>query len=120
MRFATFSVDELKRLGAVLPGADRLVDLDQACYQRTGSHDRRLRTMRALVAAGPEALIFAQSVLDHAPRDSILGLSSVKLHSPLEPVALRCCSVFEDHYRDAHGLGGGFDRIDAMTIERHG
>lgn len=98
MKLATYSAGKGKRLGAVRRGSDHLVDLDEAHYARTGKHDRRLLTLQGLIDAGEQGLHLARAVVADPPSGSLRALSLIRLHAPLEPVALRCCSVFEEHH----------------------
>ena len=101
VKLATFVVDGSTRIGACIGTSDNLVDLAQAHADRTGRAEASLRSMTALIAAGEQGLDYAREAIDQPSDRSIHALSAVRLIAPLQPVALRCCSVFDDHHRAA-------------------
>jgi 2-keto-4-pentenoate hydratase/2-oxohepta-3-ene-1,7-dioic acid hydratase in catechol pathway len=110
MRLATFETGSGPRLGAVVDGDRRVVDLAAAFRRRFGRVEEPLTSMAAFIAAGPRARDLAGPLVADPPAEDMLDLGSVTLLAPLpEPSQIRDFLCFEEHLRNA------FDRADRLT-----
>lgn len=101
MKLATFEKDGQRRLGAVLDGDLKLLDLAAAHQTATGAGSPHLTDMLALIDGGQEALALARACLEK-PVAATYPLSTVRLLAPLpEPRQIRDCMVFEEHLKNA-------------------
>jgi 2-keto-4-pentenoate hydratase/2-oxohepta-3-ene-1,7-dioic acid hydratase in catechol pathway len=101
MRLVTFFAAEQTRLGALVEGDRRIVDLTAS---RAG--DARLGSMQALIDSGPAGLDLARQAAADAQRTGrgIVDTATVKLLSPLPvPAQLRDFLCFEKHLIQAFG-----------------
>jgi hypothetical protein len=100
MRLATFARENNgpSRLGALLEGDRRLLDLAQASAAQGAIADPAFISMQTLIDAGEEGLERAAELIKAAPTSSQVDVAVVHLVAPLQPVALRCCSLFDGHH----------------------
>ena len=87
------------RVGALMADGKTLIDLAEAELARTGRTDPALASMQSLIESGEKGLALARQVVDAAPDASRVSLRNARILAPLQPVALRCCSVFDGHHR---------------------
>lgn len=117
MKLATY-LSDTPRLAAVQPGSDRLVDLQHACFETNGQPDAALQSMQSLIDSGRAGLELAASLVRSAPEASCLPIDSVRLLAPIEPRALRCCSVFDGHhYGVARALRSRGEEANAPALD---
>ncbi|HVW35282.1 MAG TPA: fumarylacetoacetate hydrolase family protein [Acidimicrobiia bacterium] len=102
MKLATFDAGAGPRLGAVIDGDRRLVDLSAASAARHGRPDPALPSMRALIDAGPAGRAAAEALVADPPEGTVADLTAVRLLAPLpEPRSLRDFLCFEEHLRNS-------------------
>ena len=103
MRLVTFQGDDNeKRLGALIEGDRKIVDLASAHQEEAGETSGFLQNMQALMDGGDAALDLARSVVGGASSASLVLRKDVKLLAPLYPPAqMRDCSCFELHLKQA-------------------
>jgi 2-keto-4-pentenoate hydratase/2-oxohepta-3-ene-1,7-dioic acid hydratase in catechol pathway len=92
------------RLGA-LAGETHVVPLRKAIEAQAGVAGEAFDSMLALIRAGAAGLDAARGAMGFAQAeggDFLIPMDNVRLGPPLpDPVALRCCSVFRGHARNA-------------------
>lgn len=118
MKLATYLADDGHRLGVVDTERAIVFDAFAASCAQNGAGDERLRSMDALIAAGPEALAELRRLeAACAPQGTFaIALSQVRLLAPLPvPAQIRDCSVFERHIRDG---AAGMARLKASLEGR--
>ena len=101
MRLMTFAASGSQRIGALIDGDHKIVDLAAA---RTG--EAAFASMQALIEAGPAALDRARETLAQAQRSGrgMIDARSVKLLAPLPaPPQMRDFMCFERHLIQAYG-----------------
>lgn len=100
MKLVTFTHPQQRgvRLGALVGGARRIVDLQAAYQARYGKRNRKLTDMQALIEAGHDGLDLAAALLKKAPPDATLTRSHARLLAPVpRPLQMRDCMLFEKH-----------------------
>lgn len=118
MKLATYLADDGQRLGVVDTERSVIFDAFAASCARAGGRDERLRTMEALIAAGPAALADLRrlAAAGASPGAFTTALAEVHLLAPLPvPAQIRDCSVFERHIRDG---AAGMARLTARLEGR--
>lgn len=103
MKLATFRSGSEARIGAVLAGEARILDL-RAAAERNGDPVPAFHSMLALIDGGDAALDLARDIVDrHAGDEAFLhDLASVELLAPLpEPRQFRDAMSFERHILQA-------------------
>jgi 2-keto-4-pentenoate hydratase/2-oxohepta-3-ene-1,7-dioic acid hydratase in catechol pathway len=115
MKLATFEQDGRTRLGAVIDGDDKVVDLDAAFFRRHGRAEPALASMLALIDAGSGGRAVADALVADSPEEDVLAVAAVQLLSPLpEPRQIRDFLCFEEHLRNAFEQAG---RLTGRTFE---
>jgi 2-keto-4-pentenoate hydratase/2-oxohepta-3-ene-1,7-dioic acid hydratase in catechol pathway len=109
MKLVTFERAGARRIGAILPEAGAVVDLQAGAILR-GAEQPYLTDMLALIDAGPGGLDAASGILDwvkhRRPAEAWLPAGSVRLLAPVpEPRQMRDCLVFEKHAKQARERG---------------
>lgn len=100
MKLATFAIDRVDRLGALLPDG-RMIDLAETA-RRHGADAQPFASMQALIEAGETGLDAARALLDDGSRTVAVDLGAAKLRAPLpRPVQMRDCLSFEMHLKNA-------------------
>jgi 2-keto-4-pentenoate hydratase/2-oxohepta-3-ene-1,7-dioic acid hydratase in catechol pathway len=99
MKLVTARSGERMFLGGA--AEDGIVDLQRLIRRASDLH--LLASMRSLIEGGERALDLARDALERGTAAGrLLQLDQLHLFSPLpDPAALRCCSVFPGHYRNA-------------------
>lgn len=118
MKLATYLTDNGQRLGVVDTGRSIIFDPYAASSAQAGGRDERLRTMEALITAGPDALADLRrlAAAGTSQGDFTTPLSEVRLLAPLPvPAQFRDCCVFERHIRDG---AAGMARVSARLQGR--
>ena len=103
MRLVTYSASgrDGLRLGALVDGDQRIVDLRAAALARGRAADAFI-SMLALIDAGPAALDDARTLADARPDAALVEADAARLHAPLpNPRRLRDCTCFLQHLRNA-------------------
>ena len=99
MKLATFSSAADQRVGAVIDGGRRIVDLSRA-----------FPDMLALIEAGDAGRATAEEIVADPPPDAIVDLAAVRLGAPLPcPPQIRDFLCFEEHLRNS------FAQAERMT-----
>jgi 2-keto-4-pentenoate hydratase/2-oxohepta-3-ene-1,7-dioic acid hydratase in catechol pathway len=107
MKLATFELDRRPRLGAVIDGGGKVVDLDGACVRRHGRAEPALAGMLALIDAGPAGRVVADALVADPPEEDVVAIAAVRLLAPLpEPRQIRDFLCFEEHLRNAFEQAG--------------
>ncbi len=99
MKLATYLSEGGPRIGAVVQGDTKLLDLHSAHEILTGRPSDHFSSMLALIEAGPAGLDAARTVVEKAPgRIELIALEAVTLMAPVpEPVQMRDGLCFEIH-----------------------
>jgi 2-keto-4-pentenoate hydratase/2-oxohepta-3-ene-1,7-dioic acid hydratase in catechol pathway len=110
VKLATFETEDgERRIGAVIDGDRRVLDLDTVHRRLYGNRSPQLADMLALIDGGQEALELARQLADQPPAEAIDDLSSVRLLAPLpEPRQIRDCLAFEEHLKNAFASAARF------------
>src|SRR5438067_4005564 len=99
MKLATFSSGAGQRVGAVIDGGRRIVDLSRA-----------FPDMLALIEAGDAGRATAEEIVADPPPDAVVDLAAVRLGAPLPcPPQIRDFLCFEEHLRNS------FAQAERMT-----
>jgi 2-keto-4-pentenoate hydratase/2-oxohepta-3-ene-1,7-dioic acid hydratase in catechol pathway len=115
MKLATFEQDGRPRLGAVIDGDGKIVDLDAAFLRRHGRAEPALASMLALIDAGSGGRAVADALVADPPEEDVLAVATVQLLAPLpEPRQIRDFLCFEEHLRNAFEQAG---RLTGRTFE---
>jgi 2-keto-4-pentenoate hydratase/2-oxohepta-3-ene-1,7-dioic acid hydratase in catechol pathway len=115
MKLATFEQDGRTRLGAVIDGDDKVVDLDAAFVRRHGRAEPALASMLALIDAGSGGRAVADALVADPPEEDVVAVATVQLLAPLpEPRQIRDFLCFEEHLRNAFEQAG---RLTGRTFE---
>jgi 2-keto-4-pentenoate hydratase/2-oxohepta-3-ene-1,7-dioic acid hydratase in catechol pathway len=115
MKLATFRQDGRPRLGAVIDGDTRVLDLDAAFRRRHARAEPALDSMLALIDAGPAGRAVADALVSDPPEEDVLTQGAVQLMAPLpEPRQIRDFLCFEEHLRNAFEQAG---RLTGKTFE---
>jgi 2-keto-4-pentenoate hydratase/2-oxohepta-3-ene-1,7-dioic acid hydratase in catechol pathway len=115
MKLATFEQDGRPRLGAVIDGDDKIVELDAAFLRRHGRADPALASMLALIDAGSAGRAVVDALVADPPEEDVLAVPTVQLLAPLpEPRQIRDFLCFEEHLRNAFEQAG---RLTGRTFE---
>ena len=107
MRLVTFidsgtGADGTERLGALIDGDTRIVDLASASETRNGRADPAFASMQVLIEGGEAALDAARALVAAPPEEAVVSRENVRLRAPLpRPVQLRDFMAFEGHARGA-------------------
>jgi 2-keto-4-pentenoate hydratase/2-oxohepta-3-ene-1,7-dioic acid hydratase in catechol pathway len=113
MKLATFQSEDGPRLGAVVDGDRRIIDLAEAFRRRFGRTEAPLASMLAFIDAGPRARQLVDPLVAAPPAENVVDLNGVKLLAPLpEPRQIRDFLCFEEHLRNA------FDQADKLAGTR--
>lgn len=97
MRLVTFSHNGKERLGALIDGDRRVVDL----LASTGGTEPAFASMQDLIEAGDAGLAKARAIVDQPGSAVILDSNEVQLCAPLpRPVKLRDCQIYLNHVKD--------------------
>ncbi len=109
MKLATYrNSSGAEKIGAVVDGAAKLVDLQAAYRLANGKPLASFESMQALIDGGQEALETARELAANAPPDAITAIGNVQLLAPLpRPLSLRDFLTFEAHIGNA--LKKGFE-----------
>jgi 2-keto-4-pentenoate hydratase/2-oxohepta-3-ene-1,7-dioic acid hydratase in catechol pathway len=101
VKLATFQTSGGERIGAVVDGDSRIVDLQAAHAVRYGKVSPSLANMQALIEAGDAGLDLANAM--SADRVASCPLVDVRLLAPVPvPVQIRDCLCFELHLKQAY------------------
>ena len=115
MKLATFEQDGRPRLGAVIDGDDKVVDLDAAFLRRHGRPEPALASMLALIDAASAGRAVADALVVDPPEEDVLAVSAVELLAPLPvPRQIRDFLCFEEHLRNAFEQAG---RLTGQAFE---
>ena len=115
MKLATFRQDGGPRLGAVIDGDRKVLDLEGAFRRLRGRAEPALNSMLALIDAGPAGRAVADGLVADPPQEDVLALEAVQLLAPLpEPRQIRDFLCFEEHLRNAFAQAG---RLTGKTFE---
>jgi 2-keto-4-pentenoate hydratase/2-oxohepta-3-ene-1,7-dioic acid hydratase in catechol pathway len=115
MKLATFEQDGRTRLGAVIDGDDKVVDLAAAFFRRHGRAEPALASMLALIDAGSGGRAVADALVADPPEEDVVAVATVQLLAPLpEPRQIRDFLCFEEHLRNAFEQAG---RLTGRTFE---
>lgn len=115
MKLATFEQDGRSRLGAVIDGDDKVVDLDAAFLRRHGRPEPALASMLALIDAASAGRAVADALVVDPPEEDVLAVSAVELLAPLPvPRQIRDFLCFEEHLRNAFEQAG---RLTGQAFE---
>ena len=115
MKLATFEQRGRPRLGAVIDGDDKVVDLDAAFFRRHGRAEPALASMLALIDAGSGGRAVADALVADPPEEDVVAVAAVQLLAPLpEPRQIRDFLCFEEHLRNAFEQAG---RLTGRTLE---
>ena len=107
MKLTTFELDGRPRLGAVIDGDGKVVDLDAAFVRRHGRAEPALGGMLALIDAGPAGRAVADALVADPPDEDVVAVAAVRLLAPLpEPRQIRDFLCFEEHLRNAFEQAG--------------
>jgi 2-keto-4-pentenoate hydratase/2-oxohepta-3-ene-1,7-dioic acid hydratase in catechol pathway len=115
MKLATFEQRGRPRLGAVIDGDDKIVELDAAFLRRHGRAEPALASMLALIDAGSAGRAVADALVADPPEEDVLAVAAVQLLAPIpEPRQIRDFLCFEEHLRNAFEQAG---RLTGRTFE---
>ena len=115
MKLATFRQDGQPRLGAVIDGDGKVLDLEAAFRRRHGRAEPALDSMLALIDAGPAGRDAADALVADPPAEDVVPVEAVQLLAPLpEPRQIRDFLCFEEHLRNAFEQAG---RLTGKTFE---
>ena len=115
MKLATFEQRGRPRLGAVIDGDDKVVDLDAAFFRRHGRAEPALASMLALIDAGSGGRAVADALVADPPEEDVVAVATVQLLAPLPvPRQIRDFLCFEEHLRNAFEQAG---RLTGRTFE---
>jgi 2-keto-4-pentenoate hydratase/2-oxohepta-3-ene-1,7-dioic acid hydratase in catechol pathway len=115
MKLATFRQDGRPRLGAVIDGDRRVLDLEGAFRRRHGRPEPGLGSMLALIDAGSAGFAVAEALVADPPDEDVVAVEAVQLLAPLpEPRQIRDFLCFEEHLRNAFDQAG---RLTGKTFE---
>jgi hypothetical protein len=115
MKLATFEQDGRPRLGAVIDGDGKIVDLDAAFLRRHGRAEPALASMLALIDAGSAGRAVADALVADPPEEDVVAAATVRLLAPLPvPRQIRDFLCFEEHLRNAFEQAG---RLTGRTFE---
>ena len=115
MKLATFEQDGRPRVGAVVDGDDKVVDLDAAFLRRHGRPEPALASMLALIDAASAGRAVADALVADPPEEDVLAVSAVELLAPLPvPRQIRDFLCFEEHLRNAFEQAG---RLTGQAFE---
>jgi 2-keto-4-pentenoate hydratase/2-oxohepta-3-ene-1,7-dioic acid hydratase in catechol pathway len=115
MKLATFEQRGRPRLGAVIDGDGKIVDLDAAFLRRHGRAEPALASMLALIDAGSGGRAVADALVADPPEEDVVAVAAVQLLAPLpEPRQIRDFLCFEEHLRNAFEQAG---RLTGRTFE---
>lgn len=105
MKLVTYldDLDSSERLGVLVDGDQRIVDVQAAQVRRTGKSNPAYASMQHLIEAGTEALDGVRAIeAEHDAEDSIALRGNGQLLSPLpRPIQMRDCLCFEEHLTNA-------------------
>jgi 2-keto-4-pentenoate hydratase/2-oxohepta-3-ene-1,7-dioic acid hydratase in catechol pathway len=115
MKLATFEQRGRPRLGAVIDGDGKIVDLDAAFLRRHGRAEPALASMLALIDAGSGGRAVADALVADPPEEDVVAFATVQLLAPLPvPRQIRDFLCFEEHLRNAFEQAG---RLTGRTFE---
>jgi 2-keto-4-pentenoate hydratase/2-oxohepta-3-ene-1,7-dioic acid hydratase in catechol pathway len=115
MKLATFEQRGRPRLGAVIDGDDKIVELGAAFLRRHGRAEPALASMLALIDAGSAGRAVADALVADPPEEDVVAVAAVQLLAPLpEPRQIRDFLCFEEHLRNAFEQAG---RLTGRTFE---
>lgn len=110
MKLATFELGGQRRLGAVIDGGQRLLDLAGAFERRYRRPEPALADMLALIDAGEAGRAVAEALVADPSGEDVVDLVGVQLLAPLpEPRQIRDFLCFEEHLRNS------YEQMERMT-----
>ena len=110
MKLATFDSGGAPRLGAVIDGDRRMLDLGGAFRRRHGHREPALDSMLALIDAGDAGRAVADALVADPPEEDVVAVAGTRLLAPLpEPRQIRDFLCFEEHLRNS------FAQAERMT-----
>ena len=114
MRLVTYLSEGQERLGALAPGDEAIVDLQDASRSGSGEPDARFAGAIALLEGGEAAIERARELASAAGDEAKVALADASLLSPVpRPASIRECMVFEAHITNAIRLRlGPLGRLD--------